>query len=89
MNWHKRFTAILILLLLASTFFVALHHHDNAVDDHNCPICFVCQHHQGVSQSASAFDSALCFVPIIYVAPRPIIIDAIVVSLQNNRAPPA
>ncbi len=88
MNWHKRFTAILIPLLLVSTFVVVLHHHDNAVDDHNCPICFV-SHHQAASQSASAFDSALFLVPIIYVAPRSIITDAIIVSLQNNRAPPA
>jgi hypothetical protein len=89
MNWHKRFTALLILVLLLSTFVAVFHHHDNSAADHDCPICLVSHHQHATGQTTIAFDGVPFFLETIYITSAPLIIEKIFTSFQSNRAPPA
>ena len=89
MNWHKRFTSLLILVLLLSTFVVVFHHHDNTTNEHDCPICLVSHHQHATGQTTVAFDGVPYFLETLYVNSAPLIVEKTLNSFQSNRAPPA
>lgn len=89
MNWHRRFTAILILLLLVSAFVAVFHHHADTADDRDCPICLVSHHQYASGQTIAAWDGVPFSLETRCVIFDPVITEKIFTSSRSGRAPPA
>jgi hypothetical protein len=86
---YRRFTVYLIPLLLLSTLVAVSHHHDNAVADHDCPVCIAINHQTATGPLAVAFDGIPFFTETRLDVFAPAIIDTFSFFSRSTRGPPA